>query len=1140
MRQNSTQTFAQVAVVLLCIARVSFQPEAAANELKLEIVPTAGNSDTVNSVAFSPDGRTIVSGGLDNAVKLWNVATGRELRTLTGHKESVRAVAFSPDGAVVASASWDKTVKLWDAANGRELRTLTGHSQWVHAVAFSPDGRTLASASADNTVKLWDAASGRALRTLTGHKISVYAVAFSPDGRTLVSGGGDKTLQLWDVASGRALRTLPGHNNSVCAVGFSPDGRTIVSGSWDNTLRLWDRETGWLLHVLAGHTNWVCAVGFTKDGHTVVSGSNDTTLRLWDVTSGRERRTLSGHKEQVYTLAIAPDGDTIISSGVDQTIKVWDLASGRELHIFAQRRPYVTAIAFSPDRRIIASCVEDWLVLWDAAIAREMHLLAGSGASCTKVAFSPDGRTVASGSRNNSLKLWDVTTGRELLSFAGHGAVPTTVAFSPDGRTLVSGSADKTVRLWDVASGRSLRTLAGHRESVNSVAFAPDGRTVASGANDGTIRLWDVASGRALRTIVADRYFVHGVAFSPDGRLVVSADHDNTIKLWDVASGRELRSLEGHIDSVYAVAFSPDGRSVVSGSRDLAIKLWDPSIGHALRTFVGHQSMVFSVAFSPDGTTVVSGSRDTTIRRWSIRGELLSTSIVGPDGEWLTITPEGFFDASNNGAEILSAVRGMEVFSIHQLYQSLYRPDLVREKLAGDPRGLVREAAARLDLAKVLASGNAPTVALVSPRDGSRGGGEQVTAEVEIAEKGGGIGRIEWRVNGVTVAVENMPAQAAAGQPLRLTRGLALDEGDNEIEVVAYNSQNLVASLPARAHVSGEAPAGRPQPRLYVLAVGVNDYADADLRLSYALPDAQALAEALGKASKGLYENVEVTLVEDANVSGERLAAAFNHLAGKVRPNDVFAFFVAGHGKTIDGRYYFIPQDFRRSGTAITTRDVQSRGIAQEQWQAWFAGIPAHKSVLIFDTCESGTLTRESRETELLARGAASDRLAQATGRTILTASSGDADALEGYRGHGLFTYNLLEALERADGDGNGTIEVAELATYVYANVTALSAKVLKERQQPQIRIAANYPLVKPTRVLDDAAPGIVIPQKPTHQIANPTELLVVPALGARRVRKLDASTPVTLVNSEAGWTLIARDAKVLGYVASRDLAPLQ
>ena len=540
---------------------------------------------------------------------------------------------------------------------------------------------------------------------------------------------------------------------------------------------------------------------------------------------------------------------------------------------------------------------------------------------------------------------------------------------------------------------------------------------------------------------------------------------------------------------------------------------------------------------------IVAGNRNGTSAVWdTATGERLAITLHAASGEWVTITPEGFFTASAKGAELLHVAQGFETTGIDQVYQSLYRPDLVREKLAGDPRGLVREAAARLDLTKVLASGNAPAVTLVSPRDGTRATGEQVAAEVDLSERGGGIGRIEWRVNGVTIGVENAPerplhcrrpaaavvARPRAGRRRQRDRGRGLQRAEpRRLAPRAYECHRPAAAARAPA-------------RLYVLAVGLNDYADAELKLAYAVPDASALAEALGKAGKGLYEDVEVTLVQDGGVNRERLAAAFTALAGKVRPTDVFAFFIAGHGKTVDGRYYFIPRDFKRAGKLITRGDVQAQGIAQEEWQAWFAGIPAKKSVLIFDTCESGTLTAESRETELLARGAANDRLVQATGRTILTASSGDADALEGYRGHGLFTYNLLEALERADGDGNGTIEVAELATYVYANVTALSVKVFKERQEPQLRITSNYALAKPARVLGDAAPAIVIPDKPTHRIASSTDLLVVPALGARRMRKLDASTPVTLVNSAAGWTLVARDTKVLGYVAMKDLVPLQ
>jgi uncharacterized caspase-like protein len=330
---------------------------------------------------------------------------------------------------------------------------------------------------------------------------------------------------------------------------------------------------------------------------------------------------------------------------------------------------------------------------------------------------------------------------------------------------------------------------------------------------------------------------------------------------------------------------------------------------------------------------------------------------------------------------------------------------------------------------------------------------------------------------------------------------------------------------------------------MFVLALGLNEYAEEKFKLTYAVPDAKALAQALSEAGKGVYESVEVTLVQDADVMRGKLDAMFAELASKVRPSDVLVFFLGGHGKTVDGRYYFIPQDFHIEGRvtkAALDAAVVKQGIAQEEWQAWLARIPARKSVLLFDTCESGSLTGEGKETRALERGAANDRLVQATGRTILTASSDDADAFEGFRGHGLFTYNVLEALERADSDGNGRIEVAELAAYVYAQVTALSEQIYKQRQVPQVRITGNYSLAKPTRIFAGTQPGIVLPTQATHQVTAAAELLVLPAMGARRVRELDPRTPVTLVKSDGGWTLIAREGRPLGFVATKDLAPIQ
>ncbi|MDB9491381.1 hypothetical protein PN478_12720, partial [Dolichospermum circinale CS-534/05] len=242
---------------------------------------------SVYSLAYSPDGKYLVTGDSNGRVQIWNALTGREILTFVGHSNCVNSVAWSGDSLTLASGSLDNTVKLWNVQTGDCVRTLEGHSDWVNSVAWS--GLTLASGSLDKTVKLWDVQTGDCVRTLEGHSSLVRSVAWSGDGQTLASGSGDHTVKLWDVQTGDCVRTLQGHSSWVRSVAWS--GLTLASGSSDKTVKLWDIQSGDCIRWLEGHSSWVNSVAWSGDGLTLASGSDDNTVKLWDVQTGDCVRT---------------------------------------------------------------------------------------------------------------------------------------------------------------------------------------------------------------------------------------------------------------------------------------------------------------------------------------------------------------------------------------------------------------------------------------------------------------------------------------------------------------------------------------------------------------------------------------------------------------------------------------------------------------------------------------------------------------------------------------------------------------------------------------------------------------------------------------------------------------------------------
>jgi WD40 repeat protein len=632
-----------------------------------------GHAGAVYTVAVSPDGKTLASGGADHTVRLWDLKSSKQRGVLTQHTDLVFSVAFSPDGRLLASGSNDGTIVLWDPADGKEVRTLKGHFANHAKLAFSPDGRTVAAAGPDGKVNLWDVATGKAAEPLHWHSGRVRAVAFSPDGQWLASAGEDGAVQLVQAATGRRVKTFPAE--SPTNVAFSADSRTLAATTDTGVLYLWDVATG-KQGIRTGHTGPVFGLALQPGERLAATGSNDGTVRFWDRVAGESQAIVLG-RTQVMEVAFTPEGRYLASGCDNGAVAV--------LRVPAPAPPCSPGPPRKvPDPAELARNPSPADALKREDIAPEVLARAGGGdpdkapgelvavlgapplchdGPALAAFFLADGETLLSVGRDHMARFWDLKTGRQQRAFRvppGAEGVHA-AALSPDGTVLAWGTGgssggdvwgDGVVKLLDADTGKQLCTVK-HGKSVLAVTFSPDGKMLATGSShDTTCRVWDVATGKETGNLGSSSHNAHSISFRPDGKAGAVAFADGNAHTCDLTGAAPVKLPF----KAFALAYLPDGKSLVAGRPDGAVVVWDPEankervIGQGSQAgplrlsrdgrLVAHQaeggcrvvevasggevtrmaltSRVRSLAFSPDAATLVTTDDSGRVRLWDV------------------------------------------------------------------------------------------------------------------------------------------------------------------------------------------------------------------------------------------------------------------------------------------------------------------------------------------------------------------------------------------------------------------------------------------------------------------------------------------------------------------------------------------
>src|ERR1700752_834276 len=1081
-------------------------PEPQRREPKPELVLQTGNKTSfgVACLLFSPDGRLLVTTTRRSPiVKLWETATGRELRNLQSGSEvlpdSPPLVAFSRTGHLIGTVGSENSINVWDVVSGRRVALFT-ESQKVEHLAFIDD-LTLLTTSA-TTFATWNLKTGNVLTRIQIQSSS--EIAISNDARklaTLSLESSQIVVRLVDLPALDNIRSfnLPVNSLTEARVFFGPDNNLSVAGISQRHLQLWELTSTWRQHDMGIVVSNQDSAAFSENGK-LFAVAESGRVKIWDLEKRRhlfslrtdETNTTSNREELLF--AISGDGKKVATGGGGSPTVLWDAKTGKQPLKLNGRTNPAYQVVFSPDgNRLISG----GRTSWDLRAGRGLRTVPGLTESM-KGFPSPTGRLIAvAETKSGELTIRDTQTGRQIRKLvpSANGGVVISAHFSSDGELLATiySNADprnqsSSVVMWQLSSGRELQTITLGTACTDAV-FGADGSSIALLDSSGRISILNTKDGVRVRE-VSNHTQTTAIAFSPKGMTLAIGNTRGEVNLWDPITDRSLGGLNGPQRRVTNIAFSDDGQLIATTGSDNTIQLWDLNSRRELRSVAGQSGRINSLDFNPNSHLLASSGDDGSTFLWDTRnGEHLLTLISLDDGgEWIVVTPQGIFDGTPVSWNQILWRYNQDTFNVAPIewfFNEFYYPGLLADIFNGKRPRVTQDVSLkdrRQPVVKVSLGGPPPGETGLSTR--------KVRVKIDITDappdkdNSHGSGARDLRLFRNGALVKFWPGDVLKGAShVTLDEEVTITAGPNRLTAYAFNKDN-VKSKDALLAVPG-AQSLRREGTAYIIAIGINEYANPQYNLKYAIADAQSFGDELRRqlSTGSRFKHIEVVPLLNQAATKANIISALSQLTNgraasatlpatfqglrEVGPEDTVIIYFAGHGMVQGSRFFLIPHDlgFMGEREIVDEQDlgtISSHSISDLELAQTGQGMDAGHLLLFFDACNSGQALEadEKRRGPMNSKGLA--QLAYEKGMYILTAAQSYQAAIEaGQLGHGLLTYALVEeGLKTNNADSeprDGILTAREWLDFATERVPQMQEEKIHQRLGIGLGLAFTY-----------------------------------------------------------------------------------